>query len=705
MVDDLTGDSIQSATVYLPEFSLYCFTDELGEFYFDQLPINSQITDSILLEISHLAYKKKQINIALPIKHDSVYTVFLVPKNINMSEITVTELKEMKEMDELMAKLKKIEKDELQKKFSSSISEIVNGELGVSSTNMGPATGRPVIRGMTGTKVQINKDGEPINDLSATSADHAVATDPFGIDNIELITGPKTLLYSGSTVGGIINLGRGGLLQRRNNELELQILSQTMNMGYSGSASGNYNLNNFSVFGKVSGQQTDELKAPEKTLQNTAIESSTLEGGSAYKGEVFSIGGEISQYISNYGIPGGFVGAHPNGVDIEMLRRVYRAEARIMTNALLQNIDVDFSRTYYGHTEYESDDLVGAEFVFSDYNARLNFNFGESRLLDSAIIGAFYNFRDFDIGGFVFSPPTIKNSISSYLYSEKHFDRIEAQVSLRHEYVNFDPINNINSSIGNISDREFSIFAYSASIHYHFSGKFSTAFTFSKSARAPTIEELYSEGPHLAAYSYEIGNPELESESGHITELSVFYSNKKLFASATIFYNMMHNYITPRQTGDTNWATLLPIFQTSAGAAVLAGFESKIEYFITNHITIRNLLSYVQGEFSNDNPLPMIPPLNGSFSISYSNSNFSFGANTIYAAEQNRTDLFEERTPGYLIFGLNGMYMFELYGIRTSINLNIDNITNQTYYNHLSRIRSIMPEPGINLRFNLRILI
>ena len=36
-----------------------------------------------------------------------------------------------------------------------------------------------------------------------------------------------------------------------------------------------------------------------------------------------------------------------------------------------------------------------------------------------------------------------------------------------------------------------------------------------KTFRAPGIEELFSDGPHLAVYSYEIGNAELEPENGY----------------------------------------------------------------------------------------------------------------------------------------------------------------------------------------------
>ena len=35
-----------------------------------------------------------------------------------------------------------------------------------------------------------------------------------------------------------------------------------------------------------------------------------------------------------------------------------------------------------------------------------------------------------------------------------------------------------------------------------------------RSFRTPAIEELYSNGPHLASHSYEIGNPDLEAETG-----------------------------------------------------------------------------------------------------------------------------------------------------------------------------------------------
>lgn len=77
--------------------------------------------------------------------------------------------------------------------------------------------------------------------------------------------------------------------------------------------------------------------------------------------------------------------------------------------------------------------------------------------------------------------------------------------------------------------RNFLTYSLSFSALYSINKNLSAGINVNKSSRVPTIEELYSEGPHLAAYSYEIGNPNLESENGIGIELFSFYKNENIF--------------------------------------------------------------------------------------------------------------------------------------------------------------------------------
>ena len=63
---------------------------------------------------------------------------------------------------------------------------------GISSQGLGNAT-RPLIRGMSNSRVRILQNGSSLSDVSEFGEDHIVGYDPMLIDQIEIIKGPATL--------------------------------------------------------------------------------------------------------------------------------------------------------------------------------------------------------------------------------------------------------------------------------------------------------------------------------------------------------------------------------------------------------------------------------------------------------------------------------------------------------------------------------
>ena len=68
--------------------------------------------------------------------------------------------------------------------------------------------------------------------------------------------------------------------------------------------------------------------------------------------------------------------------------------------------------------------------------------------------------------------------------------------------------------------------------------------------RAPGVEELFAEGPHLAVYAYEVGNAALDSERGLGLEISVDYDRPTGHIHLAFFRNAIDHYIFPRNTGN-----------------------------------------------------------------------------------------------------------------------------------------------------------
>ena len=87
-----------------------------------------------------------------------------------------------------------------------SLGESLDNLLGVQSSDFGVAVGHPIIRGLSGKRVKIMNNGKTLRDVSTVGTDHMNEVDLNDIQQIEIVRGPSSLLYSSGSVGGIVNI-------------------------------------------------------------------------------------------------------------------------------------------------------------------------------------------------------------------------------------------------------------------------------------------------------------------------------------------------------------------------------------------------------------------------------------------------------------------------------------------------------------------
>lgn len=667
-------------------------------------PINS---DNFRIKITHLAFQEKLIDLKSPVEKEIKLVIYLFPKTINLSPIIISDKKSTEIIDQLQQYNNNLTGKELHQKLGQTIALTLKNETGLAVRSMGPAPSRPVFRGLGQDRVLITEDGMKSIDLSATSPDHAVTIEPFTSERIEVLRGPKVLTQSSTTIGGIVNIIKEEIPQQIHNHPHFLFGSyyETVNNGLIGAIKSEIPLKPFEFKFDLSRKKTSDLTTPAGKLKNSSSNNFSGSTGLSFIKDFGFVGTSYKVYNLDYGIPGGFIGAHPFGVNIDIKKRQLAFSSMIYLSDVNNYLSFDLRNDYYRHKEFEHSGLIGSEFRIITNSGRIVFNHQNGNFLKEFEAGLSFEIRDFEIGGYVFTPPTKSYNFSTFVYNDFHSGRFNIDAAIRMSYDIVDPkIKKISKRIGEIKKREFFNVAGSISLIYKFSDIVFIGSNLSRSTRVPTIEELFSEGPHLAAYSYEVGNPDLNSEKGWGFEFFVYHKFEKLDFNLNAFYNYLDSYIIPRNSGLINYQTFLPIYATNGINAKIYGFEGSLKLKLIDRIYFQTSFSQTIGEFRDTKkPLPQIPPFKGLNQITYETEKFVAGISNEWAFRQNRVDEFEEPTAGYFITNLFAQKIFQLKSVVMNFTFNFENIFNQEYRNHLSRIKSIYPEPGRNLRMTLKI--
>ena len=155
-----------------------------------------------------------------------------------------------------------------------SLGESLDGLLGISSTDFGSAVGQPIIRGMSGSRVKIMNNSKTLRDVSSLGSDHMNEVDLNDIQQIEVVRGPSSLLYSSGTIGGIINIIDNTIAREdfKDSKLSIGLESQSVNDGDSHDFSYQNNIGGFNLSLAYKDSEFDNFDIPSGAVLHTEEE-------------------------------------------------------------------------------------------------------------------------------------------------------------------------------------------------------------------------------------------------------------------------------------------------------------------------------------------------------------------------------------------------------------------------------------------------
>ncbi len=697
IITDREGAPVSGANLQQVHGTIGTASDLEGRFQIDRWP---GAGDSLL--VSCLGYQRQWL-----------FAVPGVTQHIQMQrstlELEAITLEVQRDREQRETRLV-LDEAELQQEIGLTLAETLEQEAGVSRRSMGPAPARPVLRGLSGDRLQLLEDGLPTGDLSATSADHAVAIEPLAAHGVVLLRGADALLYS-PAVGGVVDVERGLQAEAGKQELNAGLFFDSASMARGVSARVKHSLHGLGLVADGALRRSSDVNTPIGDLDNSSLE--TANGGLGIAIGDTNLGADLSLsgYNSDYGIPGGFVGAHPNGVSIHMQQRTVHLGVKESGHLpFVSQSSYRLALVRYYHAEYESSGQLGIDFgvlsVLQELELRLCDTEGScgSRLRASA------EFRDFATGGLSHAPDTDEWRVSIAWLKEAQWGEQRLRGALRAEYNRIQPDEErVSSVVGHIRTRTFS--GLSGALEWHAPAwkpgdtTIESGLLLQYAMRPPTSLELFSGGPHLAAYSYEIGNPEAGSERAFSLELPIKLAHPHTRAELNFFHTWYHDYLFPSFTGQLSSRRAdLYEYRIMSRDARMCGAEFSYHGDLAAY-ELDASLSYVRGTLVDGGPLPEMPPLSGLLGVHHNQQCWRYGVEAWAALPQERVYLAEDpeaipeaRTAGWLRLDADLAWTLPLHDGLQRIQLRVENLLDQEYRQHLSRIRSVMPEAGRTFR-------
>ena len=637
--------------------------------------------------------------------------------------------------------------DILAEKTRAQLGDILSSLPGVSATSFSPGASRPVLRGYQGNRVAVLTDGIGNIDASNTSADHAVTIDTLTVERIEVLRGPAVLLFGGQAVGGAVNAldkripraipdeavhvdalgGYGSAARDWSGGASVDVpLTDRVVVHLDGSyrnsddlRTGGYILApslraevlDFAAEEASEGHLDEAAEALELADQrgripNSAVKSWTAAGGIAFIDDGGNVGLSYSIYDTNYGIPArpGTGHAHADGGEEEapvtIGMRQYRFDVRgevDLGDGLFEKLRLRAGYANYSHTEFEGDE-IGTIFNSKGIEARAEFIQNDRGGWRGAS-GAQYQSRDLEaIGAEAFVPPNKTKQFGLFTLQEFTAGNLDAEVALR-----FDTAE-LRADILGIS-RSFNNVSAAFGVGYHI-GDLKVGANLSRTGRAPAVEELFSNGPHIATQAFEVGDPLLKSERAWNGELYARYDTPGTAFNLTLYSNRFDNFIYEAETGAVEDA--LPIFQYFQNDAKVWGVEfqgsQNVARFGDVDLKIDAVADYTRAKISGGaGNVPRIPPLRVLGGVELNGTRLDLRGEVEWSDAQTKTAPFETATDGFT--WVNATATWRPFGSDRNISLiaSANNIFDVVARRSASFTKDFVPLSGRDFRLSARI--
>jgi len=751
-LDSLSNNPIIGATAILSIDSSVYITDQYGAVY-----INIPNKDKTNFEINIKSIGYDPVSIASSQLIDSKETTFyLIPNAINLTEVLI--LEDHAKHEHSLASIHLNEKY-FSRNNGGTLSNMLSNIPGIQSMEMGPGVGKPVIRGLFGNRIIVNKDYIK-QEGQQWGSDHGLEVDPFDAQRVEIVKGPASLQYGSDGLGGVINILPPLLPAEGKIAGEFRSLYKSNNNHKAASLQLGGKKNNYFIQTRLSFQEYDDFTVPSDNftyngfnlplyngrIKNTAGVEKSFSLMAGYQSEKQVTRFSYSLYDLQSGIFSGAVGiprsyiltddGDPSNIDIPFQNVTHQRFTMNHISFIGPNhysLNIGFQRNYReehsrpeSHSQFDiptnETKAIGLNLNTLSYETHYEL---KHRKDGRSVFGSNGQYQQNTRSGFEFLLPDFTLwRLGIYYFTEQKISN-DWTISGGGRY---DLGQNTNQSFYlDRRDRQGNIFAitevlsseklfhnWSASLGGYYqddNGKV-IRLNIGKTYRIPYPNETSSNGVHHGNFRHEIGTADLTSEQGYQLDASFEYKSKGITFSFSSFLNYFDQYIYLRPTA---FFSSLPeaglLFEYTQHDALYTGFEAEISYDFRESWVLRQGIEYIHSYNINTGlALPFTPPnsilteLSKTVNFKTTTLEGTMVHRFVFENGISRIDRFEQVTPSYHLLDLLIQIKSEKWLKGLAFQLQVSNIFNTQYFNHLSRYRLLnLPEQGRNFIFNLKI--
>lgn len=601
---------------------------------------------------------------------------------------------------------------------AASLGDMLSGRPGIRSTDFAPGASRPVIRGLSGPRVQVLTNGIGLIDASSVSPDHAVATDPAEANRIEIIRGPATLVYGGSAIGGVVNV----LDDRIPTEIPEGgvsgvVSTQASSVDDGRSAFGRMTVGSGNFAFNVDGvkRKTDDYDIPAPAIsarraaaEGLAREDTGTQPNSYTDLEAWGVGGS---YIGDKGFAGvsykntdseyGTVAEESVFIKLNQKRWDARGEYRFDSGPF-SALRGSYGHADYTHTEFEAVGEPGTIFNSDGWEGRADLVQRERNGWNGAV-GVQALSRNFEaIGEEAFVPSVKIDELGLYTVQRLDLGNHGFEGGLRYDRRELS-----GTPIGGASEvtREFDNWSASAAAFLRPTAGLFLGLSLAHNERAPSEVELFADGVHIATAAYETGDLTLNSEKVTTLEGTAHYDRGRFTGDLHVYHSWYNGFIDERPTGDQFYFEeedeFFPIYRFVQTDAKFYGFEMEGAYALwqdgDRKLSLEGAADYVHAQ-TDFGPAARIPPYSVTGRLAWTSTRFDASAEVRHVGEQDRVaNEFELPTDDYTLVNAS-------VAVRPFAQQNVTlfaearNLTDEEAREHVSFLKDIAPLPGRNLR-------